>query len=102
MLIVFSIFKQMDQVRCFKGDNGIKDKSMRKACIELMAGTNAACLVAGEPGTGRCLYLVVVMEDIFGKPTTEQWLKALRLCEAKAAELKYEVARIRGKSLAGL
>ncbi len=73
---------------------------MRKACIELMAGTNAACLVAGELGTGRCLYLVVVMEDIFGKPTTEQWLKAFRLCEAKAAELKYVVARIRGKPLA--
>nr|WP_278435360.1 hypothetical protein [Enterobacter mori] len=79
-----------------------EEKSMRKACIELMAGTNAACLVAGELGTGRCLYLVVVMEDIFGKPTTEQWLKSLRLCEAKAAELKYEVARIRGRSLAGL
>ena len=75
---------------------------MRKACIELMAGTNAACLVAGKLGTGCCLCLVVVLEDIFGKPTTEQWLKSLRLCEAKAVELKYEVARIRGRSLAGL
>lgn len=67
-----------------------------------MAETNSACLVAGELGTGRCLYLVVVMENTFGKPATEQWLKALRLCEAKAAELKYEVTRIRGKGLAGL
>ena len=75
---------------------------MRKACIELIAGTNAACLIAGELGTGRCLYMVVVMEDIFGKPTTKQWLKSLRLCEAKAIELKYEVARIRGMRLAGL
>lgn len=75
---------------------------MRKACIELMAGTNAACLITGELGTRRCLYMVVVMEDIFGKPTTEQWLKSLRLCEAKAVELKYEVARIRGIRLAGL
>jgi len=80
----------------------MRGKMMRKACIELIAGTNAACLVAGELGTGRCLYLVVVMEDIFGKPTTEQWLKSLRLCEAKAVELKYEVTRIRGQSLAGL
>ena len=32
------------------------------------------------------------MEDIFGKPTKEQWLRSLRLCEAKAVELKYEVA----------
>ncbi|HCR2012429.1 TPA: hypothetical protein ONC52_004312 [Enterobacter asburiae] len=80
----------------------MRHKIRRKACIELMAGTNAACLLAGELGTGRCLYMVVVMEDIFGKPTTEQWLKSLRLCEAKAAELKYEVARIRGLRLAGL
>lgn len=75
---------------------------MRKACIELIGGTNAACLVAGAQGTGRCLHMVVVMEDIFGTPTEEQWLKSLRLCEAKAFELKYEVARIRGKGLAGL
>uniref|UniRef100_A0A8H9Z0W6 Uncharacterized protein n=1 Tax=Pseudomonas tritici TaxID=2745518 RepID=A0A8H9Z0W6_9PSED len=61
-----------------------------------------AIQVAGELGTGRCLYMVVVMEDIFGKPTTEQWLESLRLCEAKAVELKYEVARIRGLRLAGL
>lgn len=75
---------------------------MRKACIELMAGANVACLVAGELGTGRCLYMVVVMRDILGKPTAEQWLKSLRLCEVKAVELRYEVARIRGKGLAGL
>lgn len=67
-----------------------------------MEETNAACLVAGELGTGCCLYLVVVMENTFGKPATEQWLKALKLCEAKAAELKYEVSLIRGKSLARL
>lgn len=75
---------------------------MRKACIELMAGTNTACLITGELGTGSYLYMVVVMEDIFGKPTTAQWLKSLRLCEAKAVELKYEVTRIRGMRLAGL
>ena len=80
----------------------MRDKMMRKACIELIAATNVTCLVAGELGTGRCLYMVVVMRDIFGKPTTEQWLKSLKLCEAKAVELKYEVARIRGKGLAGL
>ncbi len=75
---------------------------MRKACIELMKGTNAACLVAGAQGTGRCLHMVVVMEDVLGTPTEEQWLKSLKLCEARAAELKYEVVYIRGKRLAGL
>ena len=75
---------------------------MRKACIELISGTNATCLVAGAQGTGRCLYIVVVMEDIFGTPTEEQWLKSLRLCEARAVELKYDVVHIRGKRLAGL
>nr|WP_302444384.1 hypothetical protein [Hafnia alvei] len=75
---------------------------MRKACIELMGGTNIACLVAGEKGTGKCLYIVVVMDDMFGTPTTEQWFKALQKCELKANELKYEVASILGKKLAGL
>lgn len=64
---------------------------MRKACIELMAGTNAACLVAGELGTGRCLYLVVVMEDIFGKPTTEQWLKPSGFARPKRLNLSMKL-----------
>lgn len=75
---------------------------MRKACIDLMGGTKIACLVAGEKGTGRCLHIVVVSEDMSKTPSTEQWLNALQLCEKKAQELKYEVAYIWGKSLAGL
>ncbi len=75
---------------------------MRKACIELMSTTKIVCLVAGERGTGRCLHVIVVSQDMAKTPTTEQWLTALQLCEKKATELKYEVAYIRGKSLAGL
>ncbi|WP_321154154.1 hypothetical protein [Serratia nevei] len=75
---------------------------MRKACIDLVSGTKIACLLAGAKGTGRCLYMVVVSEDMTKEPTEEQWLKALKLCENKALELKYEIEYIWGKTLAGL
>lgn len=75
---------------------------MRKACIELMYETKVACLIAGELGMGRCLFMVVVSRDMSKEPTTEQWFKALRRCEEKASELKYEVTRTRGARLAGL
>ena len=74
---------------------------MRKACIQLMGTTQVACLVAGALGTGRCLYMVIVSQDMAAKPTVKQWANALRMCESKAAELKYEVARIQGRKLAG-
>lgn len=75
---------------------------MRKACIELILGTKVACLMAGELGMGKCLYMVIVSEDITVCPTAQQWEKALNMCEQKAVELKYEIARVRGRSLAGL
>ncbi|HFD0315189.1 hypothetical protein PTR28_07770 [Serratia marcescens] len=75
---------------------------MRKACIDLSYTTKVASLVAGEKGTGRCLYMFVVSDDMSQTPSTEQWLKALKSCESKASELKYEVAYIWGKALAGL
>lgn len=74
---------------------------MKKACIQLMGTTQVAYLVAGALGTGRCLYMVIVSRDMTVKPTTEQWANALRMCESKAAELKYEVVRIQGRKLAG-
>ncbi len=75
---------------------------MRKACIELVAQTKIALLLAGDFGTGQCLYMIVVSKDMDQTPTAEQWLKAYKLCELKAAELKYEVTRVRGRKLAGL
>lgn len=75
---------------------------MRKACIELLSETKVACLVAGELGTGRYLHMVMISEDMRQPATKEKWAKALSLCQQKAAELKYEVVRIRGGSLAGL
>lgn len=74
---------------------------MRKACIELIRQTKVVCLVAGERATGRCLYKVVVSKDMTVEPTTAQWANALRMCESKAAELKYDVARVLGRKLAG-
>ena len=74
---------------------------MRKACVELLATTKVASLIAGERATGRCLYMVVVSQDMTSEPTTEQWANALRMCESKAAELKYEIARVQGRKLAG-
>ncbi len=75
---------------------------MRKACIDLMADTKVACLFAGDLGTGQCLHMVMVSEDMTESAPAEKWAKALSLCQQKAAELKYEVSRIRGGSLAGL
>ncbi|WP_455853914.1 hypothetical protein [Pantoea endophytica] len=75
---------------------------MRKACIELMAGSNAAFLFAGDLGTGQCLHMVVISEEMKEFSVTEKWAKALALCQQKAVELKYEVSRIRGGALAGL
>lgn len=75
---------------------------MKKACIELIGGTNVACLVAGDLGMGRCLYTVIVCKDMYPPASEEKWANALRMCQQKAVELKYEVTRIRGKSLAGL
>lgn len=75
---------------------------MRKACIELVAQTKIALLTAGERGTGKCLHMVIVSEDMNHMPTPEKWLKAYKICEQKAAELKYEVSRVLGKKLAGL
>ncbi|MDE1190129.1 MAG: hypothetical protein PW844_27325 [Pantoea sp.] len=75
---------------------------MRKACIDLIGATNAACLMAGDLGTGRCLFMVVVAKDMFKQAPAEKWAEALDLCQQKAIELKYEVTRIRGGDLAGL
>lgn len=75
---------------------------MRKASINLIATTNAACLVAGDLGTGRCLFMVVVAKDMTKQAPAEKWAKALDLCQQKAVELKYEVTRIRGGALVGL
>jgi hypothetical protein len=75
---------------------------MRKACIELIGGTNVACLLAGDLGMGRCLYMVVLSKEMYPLASEDKWANALRMCQQKAVELKYEVTRIRGKSLAGL
>ena len=73
-----------------KGSN-LRDKMMRKACIELIAATNVTCLVAGELGTGRCLYMVVVMRDIFGKDTKKQRLESLKVWGGKTTEIKKKI-----------
>lgn len=75
---------------------------MRKACIDLVAQTKVALLLAGDLGTGQCLHMVVFPKNVDTMPTAEQWLRAYKLCEQKAAELKYEVTRVRGRRLAGL
>lgn len=74
---------------------------MRKACIDLMSDTKAAFLMAGDLGTGRCLHMVVVSEDMRVSAPAEKWAKALAICQQKAVELNYEVTRIRGVALAG-
>lgn len=74
---------------------------MRKACIELMGGTKVACLLSGTLGMGKCLFMVVVSEDMSAKPSAEQWATALSRCQQKAVEMNYEVVRIRGAGLAG-
>lgn len=75
---------------------------MRKASIELMGTTKIVSLVSGALGTGRCLHIVVVSEDMSVEPTQEQWQKAVRICQQKATELRYEVSRILGAKMAGL
>ncbi|MFV1478123.1 hypothetical protein [Serratia marcescens] len=75
---------------------------MRKACIELSSSAKAACLLAGDLGMGRCLFMVVISDDMSKEPSPEQWARALQRCKEKAVELKYEVSRIRGERLAGL
>lgn len=75
---------------------------MRKATIELIGTTKIVCLVAGALGTGRCLHIVVISQDMSAQPTQEQWLKGVELCQKKAVELRYEVARILGGKMAGL
>lgn len=74
---------------------------MRKACIELMGDTKVACLLSGTLGMGKCLFIVVVSEDMSAKISAEQWAKALSRCQQKAVELNYKVVRIRGGALAG-
>jgi len=75
---------------------------MRKASIELIETTKIVSLVAGALGTGRCLHIVVISPDMSAVPTQEQWRKGVELCQKKAAELRYEVARILGAKMAGL
>nr|DAG09917.1 MAG TPA: hypothetical protein [Caudoviricetes sp.] len=75
---------------------------MRKASIELMGTTKIVCLVAGALGTGRCLHIVVISQDMSVTPTQEQWRKGVELCQKKAVELRYEVSRILGGRMAGL
>lgn len=75
---------------------------MRKACIDLMDGTKVTCLLAGDIGTGRYLYMVIVSEGMTKEPSTAHWANALSMCQQKAVERKYEVTRIRGKGLTGL
>ncbi len=74
---------------------------MRKAIIELNESSGTAALLAGGLGSGRCLLIVDLLVHSQETPTQERWLKALNRCELKAEELKYEVVRIRGASLAG-
>ncbi|MCE0828943.1 hypothetical protein LVQ78_23415 [Buttiauxella sp. A2-C2_NF] len=75
---------------------------MRKACIKLMGTTKIACLIAGDLGMGRLLYIIDVSQDLSIIPTQEHWFKALQKCQNKAVELKYEVTRVQGARLAGI
>lgn len=74
---------------------------MRKASIELMGETKVAYLQSGVLGMGKCLFMVVLSEDMRDEPTAEQWARALSRCQQKAVELNYEVVRIRGLGLTG-
>lgn len=75
---------------------------MLKACIELSQPERMAFLVSGELGYGRCLHAVQLSPPDETTPEEERWKKAVALCQQKAAELKYDVTLIRGKTLAGL
>ncbi|EPU0815586.1 hypothetical protein [Morganella morganii] len=72
---------------------------MRKALIELSDGMKYAALNAGAQGTGRCLFMIIMSNDLNTAITPDRWLKAMNKCYAKAEELKYEVAYVRGESL---
>ncbi len=74
---------------------------MRKALIELSDGMKYAALNAGAQGTGRCLFMIIMSNDLNTAITPDRWLKAMNKCYAKAEELKYEVAYVRGESLTG-
>ncbi|MCT6515871.1 hypothetical protein GY03_01030 [Proteus vulgaris] len=73
---------------------------MRKACIELNSTMKYAALNAGPLGGGKCLVMVTVSNDLDEVVPAEKWAKALDICLAEAKELKYEIARIYGESLA--
>ncbi len=72
---------------------------MRKALIELSHGMKYAALNAGAQRTGRCLFMIIMSNDLNAVVTPERWLNAMNKCYMKAEELKYEVAYIRGESL---
>ncbi|WP_425606600.1 HNH endonuclease [Microbulbifer litoralis] len=73
---------------------------MRKACINLNWTAKNAELRAGDQGSGKWLYQMQ-LEDLLSDhwPGPEKWQQALDTCLGKAEELRYEVSRIRGKSL---
>ncbi|MGO2306159.1 MAG: hypothetical protein ACTH5W_15830 [Providencia sp.] len=73
---------------------------MRKACIELHSTMKYAALNAGPLGGGKCLFMIILSNDLAATIPTEKWARALQECISKAEELKYEIAHIYGKSLA--
>lgn len=73
---------------------------MRKACIDLNETMKFASLSRGDLGGGKCLYYVQLAEDLNANISAARWQGALDMCLQKAIDLKYEVSRIRGQSLA--
>lgn len=71
---------------------------MRKSCIDLNYTLKCAHLFSGDLGGGKLLHIVTFSSE----PTPKDWQLALDNCLGKADELKYEVSRIRGKSLTEL
>ncbi|MGY3993048.1 hypothetical protein [Aeromonas veronii] len=70
---------------------------MRKACINLDGTFKMAWLISGDLGTGQTLHYVELSNaDHTYDPTPEEWHRGLDECYQKAAELKYEVSRVRG------
>jgi len=73
---------------------------MRKACIELNKTLKNAALLAGDLGGGKCLCIINLSNsDLSYDPTPSEWSSALNQCLNKAEILKYEVSRVRGRSL---
>ncbi|MBJ7539878.1 hypothetical protein [Marinomonas transparens] len=85
---------------------------MRKACIDLNDTLKIASLLGGDLGGGKCLHTVNLLDGSnqmkmlnlstnpsIKEPTPEEWAAALNQCLDKAEELKYEVSRVRGRSL---